>query len=163
MQRAIVFTSVILLLAFSTVFAENDSLKATTMAAPGEHTDAVTAPDTASRVIVFYLHSNRRCITCKKLEAYSEEAVTSGFEAQLEDSLIIWKVVNFEEEANEHYVKDYGLYSQSLVLSRLQGDQEMEWKNLDKIWKLVGSKEEFISYVQGELNAFLNPTEEQDG
>jgi len=163
MQRFIVFTSVMLLLAFSAALGEDDSLKATTKDAPSEQTEAVTAQDTVDRVIVYYLHSNRRCMTCKKLEAYSEEAVTSGFETQLEDSLIIWQVVNFEQEDNEHYVKDYGLYTQSLVLSRLQGDKEIEWKNLEKIWKLVGDKKEFISYVQGELNAFLNPAKEQDG
>jgi hypothetical protein len=142
---------------------EDDSLKATTKDAPREPTVAVTAPDTASRVIVYYLHGNRRCMTCKKLEAYSKEAVASGFGRQLKDSLITWQVVNFDEEANEHFVKDYGLYSQSLVFSRLQGDREVAWKNLDKIWKLVGNKKEFISYVQGELSAFLNPAEEEDG
>jgi len=163
MQRLIMFVSVILLLAASAVSAKDDSLKVTPSDAPDVETDAGPAQDTASRVVVYYLHSNRRCATCKKLEAYSEEAVASGFETQLEDSLIVWQVVNFEEEDNEHYVKDYGLYTQSLVLSRLQGDKEVEWKNLDKIWKLVGNKKEFISYVQEELNAFLNPAEDKDG
>ncbi len=163
MQRLIVFLSIILLLTPSATLAEEDSLKVTPTDAPRTETEVSPAQDTVGRVIVYYLHSNRRCMTCKKLEAYSEEAVTSGFETQLEDSLIIWQVVNFEQEDNEHYVKDYGLYTQSLVLSRLQGDKEIEWKNLEKIWKLVGDKKEFISYVQGELNAFLNPAEEQDG
>jgi len=163
MQRLIVFISVILLLTPSATLAEDDSLKVSPPDTPRAETEANPAQDTASRVVVYYLHGNRRCMTCKKLEAYSEEAVTSGFETQLEDSLIVWQVVNFEKQDNEHYVKDYGLYTQSLVLSRRQGDKEVEWKNLEKIWKLVGEKKEFISYVQGELKAFLNPAKEEDG
>ena len=163
MQRHIAVLLIFMFSAPSAILAEDDSLRVPPANAAGVESTVVSAQDTMDRVIVYYLHSNRRCTTCKKLEAYSEEAVTSGFASQLEDSLILWQVVNFEEEDNEHYVKDYGLYTQSLVLSRLQGDKEVEWKNLDEIWQLVGNEEEFISYVQRELNAFLNPAKDQDG
>jgi hypothetical protein len=162
MQRIIAFVSMILLFTPSATPAEDDSMKVTPTDVPRTETEVRPAQDPVDRVVVYYLHSNRRCKSCKKLEAYSEEAVTSGFESQLEDSLIIWQVVNFEEEDNEHYVEDYGLYTQALVLSRLQGDKEVEWRNLEKIWKLLGNKKEFIAYVQGELSAFLSPAKEQD-
>ena len=111
------------------------------------------------QVVVYYLHMNRRCQTCQKLEAYSEEAVTSGFEDQLKDSSLVWRVANFESEGNEHFAKDYQLYSQSVILSRLHDGKETEWKNLDKIWKLVGDKEAFIAYVQSEVHQFLDPAQ----
>jgi hypothetical protein len=112
---------------------------------------------TSDTVVVYYLHMNRRCMTCGKLEAYSKEAVETGFAEQLKDSSIVFRVENFEAEGNEHFAKDYQLYSQSLILSRQHDGKESEWKNLDKIWKLVGNKEEFIGYVQSELTAFLKP------
>jgi len=109
------------------------------------------------KVVVYYLHSNRRCMTCKKLEAYSQEAVTLAFEKYLVDSSLIWRVVNYEEEGNEHFAKEYKLYTQSVILSKISKDKEIEWKNLDKIWKLVGDKAEFITYVQTEVENFINP------
>ena len=115
----------------------------------------------SDQVVVYYLHMNRRCMTCNKLEAYSREAVESVFAEQLRDSSIVFRVENFEQEGNEHFAKDYQLYSQSLILSRQNEGKETEWKNLDKIWKLVGNKEEFITYVQTEIADFVNAKEKE--
>ena len=113
------------------------------------------------RVVVYYLHMNRRCMTCKKLEAYSKEAIETGFAQQLHDSSVVIEVKNFEQEGNEHFAKKYQLYSQSLILSRQHDGKETEWKNLDKIWELVGNKEEFITYVQNQVKDFLNPKKDK--
>ena len=95
-------------------------------------------------------------MTCEKLESYSKEAVEAGFSEQLKDSSIIFRVENFEVEGNEHFAKDYQLFSQSLILSRQHDGKETDWKNLDQIWELVGDKDEFIKYVQTEINNFRN-------
>ena len=130
-----------------------------------DSTEAVTVESNdlqeSDQVVVYYLHMNRRCMTCGKLEAYSKEAVESGFAEQLRDSSIVFRVENFETEGNEHFAKDYQLYSQSLILSRRNDGKETEWKNLDKIWKLVGNKEEFITYVQTEIAGFVNSKEKE--
>ena len=67
----------------------------------------------AEQYIVSYLHMNRRCVTCERLEAYSEEAIFSGFAEQLKDSSLVWRSLNFEVKGNEHFAKKYQLYSQS--------------------------------------------------
>ncbi len=125
-------------------------------------TDSVVVPDTlaADRIVVTYFHGNRRCATCMKLEAYSHEAVTSGFGDDLAAGTVEWRVVNFDDEANQHYTKDYGLYSQSLVLSHVVDGKEVSWKNLDKIWELVGDKDKFVPYVQSSTRDFMNPPTE---
>jgi len=117
--------------------------------------------DTSSEMVfASYLHGNRRCLTCRKLEAYSEEALRTAFQKELEDSTLIWRTVNYDQKENEHYLKDYNLYTKALVLSRVEDGSEVEWKNLDKIWKLVGDKEEFLKYVKNETRAFLDQKEE---
>lgn len=126
----------------------------------GRSVETKTSQNT-DKIVIYYLHMNRRCMTCGKLEAYSKEAIESGFAEQLKDSSIIFRIENFEQEGNEHFAKDYQLYSQSLILSRQHDGIEKEWKNLDKIWKLVGNKEEYIAYVQTELNEFMHPEEEE--
>ncbi len=107
--------------------------------------------------VVYYFHGNRRCATCQKLENYSHEAVTNGFMEALDSGTMVWKVVNYDEEPNQHFFKNYQLYSQSVVVSHIVDGEETEWKNLDKIWKLVGDKEEFIDYVRSETRAFMEP------
>ena len=135
-----------------------------TVAAPAQNLTEGSAQeptDTAmyqenNQIVVYYLHMNRRCMTCEKLESYSKEAVEAGFSEQLKDSSIIFRVENFEVEGNEHFAKDYQLFSQSLILSRQHDGKETDWKNLDQIWELVGDKDEFIKYVQTEINNFRN-------
>jgi len=123
---------------------------------PDTATQPVVTPVTKT-VIAYYFHSNRRCATCMKLESYSEEALKTAFEDELADSSLVWRAMNYDEEGNEHFIEDYKLYTKAVVLSRVDDEREVEWKNLDKIWELVGDKDKFIEYVQTETRAFMNP------
>jgi hypothetical protein len=156
----VIMVGLALLLSVAIVMAEDKP-----EAAPKDSSEVVAdrskQTQASDQVVVYYLHMNRRCMTCQKLEAYSKEAVETGFAEQLKDSSIVFRVENFEQEGNEHFAKDYQLYSQSLILSRQHDGKEMEWRNLDKIWKLVGNKEEFITYVQTEIADFMNPKEKE--
>lgn len=107
------------------------------------------------QLIVTYFHGNARCATCRKLEGYAVEVMDSTFGASLKDSSIVWRLVNYDETENEHYLKDYSLFTKSLILSYMVDGKEKAWKNLDKIWELVGDKEEYQAYVRNEIKAFL--------
>ena len=119
------------------------------------NTDAPAVGSVPDHFAVTYFHATHRCSTCRKLEAFAEEAVSSAFKGSLEDSTVQWRVVNFEQEGNEHFVKDYQLYSQALIVSRITNGKEVNWRNLDKIWELVGDKEDFINYVQTQVRDFM--------
>ena len=124
-----------------------------------QESDSVTVEKQAiSDDVVFatYLHGTLRCATCRKLEAYSEEALKTAFEEELNDSSLVWRTINYDEKENEHYLKDYSLYTKALILSRVKDGSELEWKNLSKIWELVGNKDEFLKYVQDETRDFIN-------
>jgi len=59
---------------------------------------------------------------------------------------------------NEHFVQEYSLYSQSVILSEMKDGKEVSWKNLIRVWELVQSEEKFKEYVQGEVKAYLEKT-----
>lgn len=115
---------------------------------------AATPADTvAHKIIAYYFHTTRRCPSCKKIEAYSDEAIRTGYDDQLKKGQLEWRVVNTDEPGNEHYVDDYQLYTKSLVLSHVEGGKQTKWKNLDKVWELLGDKDGFMKYVQDEIKA----------
>lgn len=157
-KNLVVVVAVALLLSAATALAE-DGVET----APQDSTEQLAAvsedPQQSDQVVVYYLHMNRRCATCGKLEEYSKDAVEIGFAEQLKDSSLVFRVVNFEREGNEHFARTYQIYSQSLILSRQHNGSETTWKNLDKIWRLVGDKDEFIAYVRTEVASFMNPEE----
>jgi hypothetical protein len=109
----------------------------------------------SEKVIVYYFHGTRRCASCMKIEAYTEEAIDSAFADQLGDGSMEWLVINTDEEENRHYNEDYQLYTKSVVVSRVVDGAETDWKNLDKIWKLLGDKQEFQNYIRAEVASFI--------
>jgi hypothetical protein len=53
-------------------------------------------------------------------------------------------------------VKDYQLYTKSVVLSDLAAGKELRWKNLPKVWELLNDEAGFVEYVQTETHAYLD-------
>ncbi len=109
----------------------------------------------ADRTIAYYFHGYRRCASCLKIEAYTKEAIDSFFTEPLTDGRLEWRVVNTDDEENQHFLKDYQLYTKSVVLVAMNNDKQVRWKNLDKVWKLLGDKKEFMDYIHTELNTFM--------
>jgi len=107
------------------------------------------------RVIAYYLHTTYRCVTCKKIEAYSREAIETAFAKELADGRVVWRVVNIEEKGNEHFVKDFELYTKSLVLVDEVKGKQVRWQNLTKVWELLPKKAAFFGYVQDGVRGYL--------
>lgn len=108
------------------------------------------------KLIAYYFYGAKRCVTCKKIEAYTKEAIETGFADKLESGELVWMPVNLDEGDNDHYRVDYNLYTKSVVLSKRDKGAETEWKNLEKIWQLVrGDKEEYVKYIQDEVKGML--------
>lgn len=106
-------------------------------------------------VVVFYFHGNVRCATCKKIEAYADEAVHSGFPEAFEEGALAWRVVNIDDDGNKHFVRDFQLVTRSVVLAEFRDGEVVRWQNLDKVWQLVRDKERFVDYIQSETTEFL--------
>ena len=114
-----------------------------------------STPAQANRVIAYYFHGNFRCHTCYTMEQYSKEAIEANFKDALSSGKLEFKVVNTDEPGNEHYVKDYQLYTKSLILSLIKDGKEIRSKNLTKIWEYVSKKQKFFDYVSEEVNNSL--------
>jgi hypothetical protein len=112
--------------------------------------DAVT-----EGVVAFYFHGNVRCATCRKIEAYSDEAIRDRFAKALEEGALSWRVVNVDEPKNKHFITDFELVTRSVVLVEYRAGEVVRWKRLDKVWQLVRSKNDFVEYVQNEASEFL--------
>lgn len=107
------------------------------------------------KTVVYYFHGNMRCSSCRKIEAYTKEAIQSGFAGALKNGYLELKVINVEEPGNDHYVKDFQLYTRSVVVERNLDNEQEQWKNLDRVWNLVRNKTAFMEYVQRETLAMM--------
>ena len=123
-------------------------------------TDAATTAvqseaTSADKTMVYYFHGKARCVSCVKIEQYTAESVQRGFAAPLKEGTLEWAVVDTDEKANAHFMKDYGLYTKSVVLVRVRDGRQISFKVLDKVWEHLNDKAAFIKYVQDETRAFV--------
>ena len=140
------------------VAEEEGGLKATALKRPsakgvtGGSAEVIELGDT---VVAYYFYGNVRCQTCKKLEAYTSESILTSFTNELSTGALKWETVNTDEKENEHFVTDFELTSRSVVLVKWVDGKQTEWKNLERIWDLVGDKGDFQKYITEEARAFL--------
>ena len=114
---------------------------------------AVTEKD--HKIIVFYFHKNIRCYTCNRIEQLTKEAVEERFGDEIKKGLREVKVLNVEEPTNNHYIKDYRLYTKSVIVSDMTEGKEQRWKNLQRVWELTCKDAAFKEYVQKEVREYL--------
>lgn len=107
------------------------------------------------KVIVYYFHGEKRCPTCRKFETYTTELMKTAFTGQQQSGTLEFRVVNVDDPGNKHFIYDYELTTKSVVLADFRDGEQANWKNLDRIWELVGDKEIFMDYIKGETEIFL--------
>ena len=109
----------------------------------------------ASTVVVTSFHTTARCLSCLKIEELTNATLTLRFAGPIAEKRVVWRLVNTDEPANAHYVKDYGLFTKSVVVSEVKAGKEVRWKNLEQVWPLLRDPEGFQAYVEREVRAWL--------
>ncbi|MCD1293951.1 hypothetical protein CUJ83_02935 [Methanocella sp. CWC-04] len=117
--------------------------------------DIVGIQGPANKVVVYYFYTNARCTSCLNMESYTEQALMEGFPKEISDGTLEWHAVNIDKLENRHYIKDYDLYIKSVIVSGIRDGKEVNWKNLDRVWELLGDKSSFIRYVQENTKEYL--------
>ncbi len=124
--------------------------------APDAAAQQTAAPQSgAHKVIAYYFHTNARCSTCMKIEAYSKEAIEQGFAGELKSGKLEMRIINYEKPENRHFMQDYKLVSKSLVLVNTVNGKQTEWTNLKMVWQLTKRKDAFLNYVRREVRSYL--------
>ncbi len=109
-----------------------------------------------NRLVVYYFHSKQRCKTCMNFEKYTRELIASSFAEQEKKGLLEFQSISISDEENKKYIEQYQLVSKSIILSKVKDNKETEFKNLDKIWDLIGDENVFKQYVKENIDLFLS-------
>lgn len=136
-----VLISVLLLVGFAPVstFAEDNPQQEQALANDG-------------KTVVYYFHGNMRCRACRQIEALTKKTVEEGFAQEVKEGSVELKTVNVDQSDNEHFVRDYELATRSVVVSREEGGKEINWRRLDRVWRLVRDETAFIDYLSKEIS-----------
>ena len=117
---------------------------------------AISAPTLPQDgVAALYFHGDTRCPTCRKIEATAEETIATSYAEEMKRGTVTWQDVNYEMPAHRHYLDDFGLAAPTLVLVKTNHGQQVAWRNMDRVWELVGDRVAFSAYVQDGINSYL--------
>ena len=73
----------------------------------------------------------------------TKQAIEAKYAKELADGNVIFKSVNVEEPVNEHFVKDFGLTTRSVVMQK-----NGKFEKFDAVWTLVREPQKFTEYIQ---------------
>lgn len=144
----------LLLVAASVIFVIAREMKpAGGSCCPGDASSATpvnpaTPPAAAGTLVVYYFHGAQRCFTCNKIEALTRSAIESKYAAELASGSLVFKSVNVDEPANEHFIQDFQLSTRSVVMQK-----DGKYERFDAVWTLVGQPEKFMAYIQDGIAA----------
>ena len=108
-----------------------------------------------SEITAYYFYTTFRCASCLTIEKWTQEAISQEFEETLSSGRLQFSLVNIQKPENARFIEEFQLYTKSVVLVETEGDATVRWKNLDRVWRLLGDEKAFKQYVAGELTAFL--------
>lgn len=152
-------TNLLAIIAFSGILyscQSSEPAKKTVKTDSAKTTEMAAAPKSEQKkLVVYYFHTTFRCRSCNMIEQFTKEAVESGFAEELKKGLVEMKVINVEEKGNEHFAEEYKLYTKSVIISDVRNGKEASWKNLEKVWQLLGDQDKFKEYIQTEVKTSL--------
>lgn len=150
--KTLITTALLLFVAVSlTVLVMRNT---TAPATSNEPSSTLTAG--GDRVVAYYFHRTQRCPTCLRIEELTHEIIHQQFAPETTSGKLELQIVNIEDPGSEHFETDFNLVSQSIVLVTVKNGKQTDWKNLDKIWELIGDEPSFKTYVADEVRGALS-------
>jgi hypothetical protein len=132
---------------------EVQAMMDTSAGSGGPETAGMTPTD---RIVVYCFQGKARDPMSMTIESYAKVAVETGFTEQLKSHRLQWKVVNYEEPGNEHYAAQFKLTAPCVVVARMHGAEQVEWRSLPEVRELCSDKQALVKFVQRNVKEFLD-------
>lgn len=107
------------------------------------------------RLIVYYFHRTMRCTGCINVEEGSFQAVSIDHEEDIADGALEWQSINFEEPEYEHFMAEYDLYSQELILVEMRDGVKIRHAAVAEVWQHWDDKTKIREIVNGLIDEWL--------
>ncbi len=120
--------------------------------APGSAPPDRTTP---AKVVVTYFHPTKRCANCRRIESVARKTLEAEFPAELGDGRMEWRVLNYEDPGNAHFVDDYKIATSTLVAAEFRNGTPGRWKNFEGLWEFITIPEALADFVRTEMAAFV--------
>lgn len=115
------------------------------------------ASETVERevVVVYYFHGTVRCETCLFIEAMTEGTLRADFPEKLLNGSLVWRTLSVGLPENAHFVKDFDLETNELVVLSQHKNGHTTWEKIPDIWNLAADPSRFSQRLREIVARFL--------
>jgi hypothetical protein len=125
--------------------------------ATGDAPKAVADPNAApDKIVVYYFHATRRCPTCLGIQDNIEQTINEKFADETTAGKLSFEELNFEEDANKHFVDEYQLSFSTMIVAAQAGGKTVKWENAEKVWEYAHTPPDLKAYVEKMIRTYLN-------
>lgn len=100
-----------------------------------------------NQVAMTYFRNRIRCVSCRKIETLTIETAEKDLADEMASKKLVFRVVDVDEPANNHYIKNYQLTTKAVIISLRVDGEEASWTDMEKIWDLLAEPEAFRAYL----------------
>ena len=95
----------------------------------------VSAAESGSRdqVVVYQFHRRFRCPSCHELEAIITKTLNTYYSGDLESGRVVFEIVNLDDKSSKHFIKEFDLLYNTVIIEDVRGGRQTRFKNLEKI------------------------------
>jgi hypothetical protein len=93
------------------------------------------------------------CESSRNLEDWTRKSLEENFAGSMKSGRLVYRVLDYEKAEHKHFVDDYKLPFQSVVLQ--DGADPERWRRLDILWRKMGDEVDFKNTVRDETAKFL--------
>lgn len=99
--------------------------------------------EAGAETLVYYFHSTVRCADCLQIESLTGKTLQKRFPRELAGGQLVWEPVNVDLPENTHFVFDYDLAANELVVVPTPAASPGNYRKLPEVWNLVHEPEKF--------------------
>ena len=130
--------------------SESTQAAVTQDVAPPNSPVGLTSKLAESQFSAVYFHAPHRCPTCRKIEAFSHEALTP----EIEVGKLAWQIADYTSDENASLVDQFEVYASTVVLVEVREGEIVRWKNLEEVWNHTSDQADFTAFINQAWSKF---------
>ena len=108
-----------------------------------------------NQVVVYYFHRKFRCQSCEVLESTLQNTLQVSYADHFGTGRLAMCVVNLDDPVNHHYLEQFEIFSNSVVIVEKKGGKVLRFKTVESIWDVSEDGDAISHLLQTEVAGFL--------
>jgi hypothetical protein len=108
-----------------------------------------------NQVVVYYFHRKFRCQSCEILESTLQSTIQVTYANHFGSGKLAMCVINVDDPENRHYLEQFQILSNSIVIVEKKSGVVLRYKNLESIWDISENRDAITQMLQTEVGEFL--------